>query len=107
MTFIYIRSLRKTKLILDSLDKKKKNITYYALDLMEHELRKSLSSLGDYENIKLVGLWGTYEDGIKFFNSSSDNDNRSDENSSNGNSSEISKVILWLGSSIGNYSRED
>ncbi|CAJ0625953.1 12399_t:CDS:2 [Entrophospora sp. SA101] len=108
-------SLRKTKLILDSLEKKKKNITYYALDLMEYELKKSLSSLGNYENIKLMGLWGTYEDGIKFIGSLSDNNNcangysNGDSNgSSNGNSGDkLSKTILWLGSSLGNSTRED
>lgn len=43
-----------------------KNITYYALDFLKYELCKSLSSLGTFSNIKLVGLCGTYEDGIDF-----------------------------------------
>ncbi|CAJ0828553.1 424_t:CDS:2 [Entrophospora sp. SA101] len=86
-----LQSPNKTKLILDSLEKKKKNITYYALGLVEYQLGKFLDSLGKYENIKLMGLSGTYEDGINFVSSLG----------------ELSKTILWLGSSIGNFSRED
>ncbi|CAG8601947.1 3506_t:CDS:2, partial [Dentiscutata heterogama] len=85
-------SLRKTQIILNNLEKKRKNITYYALDLMEQELNKSLASLGSFSNIKLVGLCGTYEDGIDFI-ATLPNDNQ--------------KTIMWLGSSIGNLSREE
>ncbi|CAG8490925.1 27888_t:CDS:2 [Dentiscutata erythropus] len=85
-------SLRKTRIILNNLEKKKKNITFYALDLMENELNKSLSSLGTFSHVKLVGLCGTYEDGIDYVATLS-NDKQ--------------KTIMWLGSSIGNLSRED
>ncbi|RIA95254.1 C-type lectin protein [Glomus cerebriforme] len=85
-------ALRKTQIILNSFEKNKKNITYYALDLMEDELRKSLSSLGEYNYVKLVGLWGTYEEGIDF---------------AAGLPEDIPKTIMWIGSSIGNMSREE
>ncbi|CAG8475294.1 11925_t:CDS:2 [Funneliformis caledonium] len=85
-------SLRKTKLILQSLEKSKKNITYYALDLMEDELIKSLSSLGKFSNVQLVGLLGTYEEGMDFAASLPE---------------DVPKMIMWLGSSIGNSSREE
>ncbi|RIB12228.1 hypothetical protein C2G38_1898496, partial [Gigaspora rosea] len=85
-------SLRKTRIILDNLEKKKKNITFYALDLMENELNKSLSSLGTFSHVKLVGLCGTYENGIDFI-ATLPNDKQ--------------KTIMWLGSSIGGLTRED
>ncbi|GBB86227.1 hypothetical protein RclHR1_12660007 [Rhizophagus clarus] len=85
-------ALRKTLLLLNSIEKQKKNVTYYALDLMEDELRKSLSPLGEFEYVKLVGLWGTYEDGIDF----AANFPR-----------DAHKTILWMGSSVGNLMRDE
>ncbi|RGB28902.1 C-type lectin protein [Rhizophagus diaphanus] len=85
-------ALRKTKLILDAIEKHKKNVTYYALDLMEDELKRSLSALGEYQYIKLVGLWGTYDDGIVYTANFPEDSH---------------KTILWMGSSIGNYNRDE
>ncbi|CAG8439576.1 10904_t:CDS:2 [Scutellospora calospora] len=59
---------------------------------MENELNKSLSSLGTFSNIKLVGLCGTYEDGIDFVKTLP---------------KDKQKTIMWLGSSIGNLNRKD
>ncbi|CAG8500498.1 10376_t:CDS:2 [Cetraspora pellucida] len=59
---------------------------------MEHELNKSLSSLGTFSNVKLVGLCGTYEDGMDFVATLP---------------KDKQKTIMWLGSSIGNLNRED
>src|ERR1043165_9074398 len=72
LTNFYLKifsSLQKSQMIIKALEKNKKDITYYALDLMEDELRRSLewlSSLGEFQNVKLVGLWGSYEDGRDF-----------------------------------------
>ncbi|KAL1919392.1 uncharacterized protein VTP21DRAFT_2085 [Calcarisporiella thermophila] len=85
-------SLRKTQLVLKAVEKKCKNITYYALDVMQQELEKSLASLGSFSNIRLVGLLGTYEDGIAYCSKLPP---------------EQSKIVMWIGSSIGNYNRED
>ncbi|KAG0353309.1 histidine-specific methyltransferase [Gamsiella multidivaricata] len=85
-------SLRKTVLLLNAVERKRKNVVYYALDLMLDELTKSLKSLGQFNNIKIVGLWGTYDQGIAFVSSIGP---------------EIPKTLLWLGSSIGSYTRED
>jgi len=85
-------SLRKTKLLLDAVDAKRSNVHYYALDVMEKELIKSLESLGSYKNISTHGFWGTYDDGMDqllTFPKSTP------------------KVILWMGSSIGNLSRQE
>jgi len=59
---------------------------------MEDELKKSLSSMGEFHNIKLVGLLGTYEEGMDFAVSLP---------------KDIQKTIFWLGSSIGNMTREE
>ncbi|CAG8451069.1 12395_t:CDS:2 [Ambispora gerdemannii] len=85
-------SLRKTQLVLESLERNKKDITYYALDLMENELQKSLSSLGSFSNVTLMGLLGTYEEGMEFVSKLA---------------KETPKMILWLGSSLGNFTRDD
>ncbi|KAF9272712.1 hypothetical protein BGZ88_004478 [Linnemannia elongata] len=85
-------SLRKTVLLLNALERKRKNIRYYALDLMLDELTKSLKSLGQFANVKTAGLWGTYDQGLAFVSSFG---------------SEVPKTLLWLGSSIGNYTREE
>ncbi|KAI8093632.1 uncharacterized protein BX664DRAFT_295507 [Halteromyces radiatus] len=88
-------SLRKTELILKAMEMKKKRVTYYALDLDQHELEKSLSSLGNQFNyVQLYGLLGTYEQGIPWL-------------SQQYTSRSTPKVVLWLGSSIGNQSRQE
>ncbi|KAF9966062.1 hypothetical protein BGZ70_003399 [Mortierella alpina] len=83
-------SLRKTVLLLNALERKRKNIRYYALDLMLDELTKSLKSLGHFANVKTAGLWGTYDEGLAFVSSFGP---------------EVPKTLLWLGSSIGNLNR--
>ncbi|KAF8928412.1 hypothetical protein BGZ47_001651 [Haplosporangium gracile] len=85
-------SLRKTVLLLNALERKRKNIRYYALDLMLDELTKSLKSLGQFANVKTAGLWGTYDQGLAFVSSFG---------------SDVPKTLLWLGSSIGNLTREE
>ncbi|KAF9439307.1 hypothetical protein BGZ76_003837 [Entomortierella beljakovae] len=85
-------SLRKTVLLLNALERKRKNIRYYALDLMLDELTKSLKSLGQFANVKTAGLWGTYDQGLEFVNSFGP---------------DVPKTLLWLGSSIGNLTREE
>ncbi|KAG9321683.1 hypothetical protein KVV02_002151 [Mortierella alpina] len=85
-------SLRKTVLLLNALERKRKNIRYYALDLMLDELTKSLKSLGHFANVKTAGLWGTYDEGLAFVSSFGP---------------DVPKTLLWLGSSIGNLNREE
>ncbi|KAI1314339.1 hypothetical protein EDD11_002280 [Mortierella claussenii] len=85
-------SLRKTVLLLNALERKRKNIRYYALDLMLDELTKSLKSLGQFVNVKTAGLWGTYDEGLAFVSSFGP---------------EVPKTLVWLGSSIGNLTREE
>ncbi|KAI9485402.1 MAG: hypothetical protein EXX96DRAFT_544974 [Benjaminiella poitrasii] len=85
-------SLRKTQVILNAIEKKKVHVTYYALDLDQHELDRSLASLGEFEYVKLYGLLGTYDQGIPWISKSFTGSN-------------IQKNFLWMGSSIGNQTR--
>ncbi|KAI9490730.1 hypothetical protein BDB00DRAFT_875060 [Zychaea mexicana] len=89
-------SLRKTSLILEAIERQKLKVTYYALDLDQHELERSLGSLGDFTYVRLMGLLGTYDQGIPWLSqqfASAD--------------PPIHKMILWLGSSIGNQNRRE
>ncbi|KAI7866528.1 hypothetical protein BDF14DRAFT_1743578 [Spinellus fusiger] len=87
-------ALRKTQLILKAIEEKCIHITYYALDLDQSELQRSLSNLGEFKYIKCVGLLGTYDQGIPWLSQHFANSNKITH-----------KVVLWLGSSIGNQSR--
>lgn len=89
-------SLRKTSIILDAVERKKLRVTYYALDLDQKELERSLSSLGQFQYVNLVGLLGTYDQGIPWLSQKFAS-----------NSPPTHKMIMWLGSSIGNENRQE
>ncbi|SJL07664.1 related to TAD2-tRNA-specific adenosine deaminase 2 [Armillaria ostoyae] len=72
-------SLRKTSHILRGLAELVKGgssrppITYYALDLEERELERTLGDIAESDvgkllqgKVKTKGMWGTYDDGLKF-----------------------------------------
>ncbi|EME40669.1 hypothetical protein DOTSEDRAFT_74272 [Dothistroma septosporum NZE10] len=88
-------NLRKVKLLLDALERAEKDISYYALDLMQSELKRTLAQVptGTYHYVKCFGLWGTYDDGLDWLKTP-DNAGKP-------------KTILSLGSSIGNFTREE
>ncbi|KAG0173664.1 hypothetical protein DFQ30_007286 [Apophysomyces sp. BC1015] len=88
-------SLRKTLLTLQAIERKRIHVTYYALDLDQHELERSLASLGEFTYVDLVGLLGTYDQGIPWL---------SQRFTSN---TDTHKVVLWLGSSVGNQKRKE
>ncbi|RCI06706.1 hypothetical protein CU098_013766, partial [Rhizopus stolonifer] len=85
-------ALRKTQVILRAIEKRKIHVTYYALDLDQHELDRSLASLGDFSYIQLYGLLGTYDQGIPWITHHFTN-------------KQIQKNFLWMGSSVGNQNR--
>ncbi|OBZ80398.1 hypothetical protein A0J61_11553, partial [Choanephora cucurbitarum] len=85
-------ALRKTQVILRAIEKRKIHVTYYALDLDQHELDRSLASLGEFEYVQLYGLLGTYDQGIPWITQQF-----------TGNKTQ--KNFLWMGSSIGNQNR--
>jgi EasF-like predicted methyltransferase len=88
-------NLRKVKLLLDALDNAGKSIVYYALDLMHSELERTLEAVpvGTFEHVKCFGLHGTYDDGLEWLKKP---ENRRKP-----------KLIMSLGSSIGNFTREE
>jgi EasF-like predicted methyltransferase len=89
------RNLRKVKILLDALEHSGKHIDYYALDLSRVELERTLAAVptGAYAHVRCHGLYGTYDDGLAWLKRP-----------------EIAarpKCIMSLGSSIGNFNREE
>lgn len=74
-------------ILLKALDEAGKTIDYYALDLSQKELERTLSDVPVFNNVVCRGLLGTYDDGLEWI--------RSGVNASR------PKCILSLGSSIG------
>ncbi|KAL1303525.1 hypothetical protein AAFC00_006900 [Neodothiora populina] len=85
-------NLRKVKILLDALDRKGIDVTYYALDLSLEELTRTLAAVpkGTFSNVKCFGLLGTYNDGLAWLKEQD---------------SERPKTVLSLGSSVGNFDR--
>lgn len=68
-------------------------MSYYALDLMKSELERTLADVPEYQHVKCHGLLGTYDDGLAWL--------RKPENAGK------PKTILSMGSSIGNFPRDE
>lgn len=81
--------------MLDALDRAGKAIEYYALDLMQSELERTLAAVpkNAFRHVQCYGLWGTYDDGLEWL--------KRPENAAR------PKAILSLGSSIGNFTRDE
>lgn len=86
-------NLRKVSILLRALDDAGKSIDYYALDLSEDELKRTLAQVPHYEHIRCHGLLGTYDDGQEWLKSPANLSRQ--------------KCILFLGSSIGNFRRDE
>ncbi|KAL8946901.1 MAG: hypothetical protein Q9222_006763 [Ikaeria aurantiellina] len=87
-------NLRKVQILLDALEISKKSVDYYALDLSEPELRRTISAIPKhYKHVRCHGLLGTYDDGLDWLQAS---DRQGQP-----------KWILSMGSSIGNFSRDE
>ncbi|TQV92647.1 DUF323 domain-containing protein [Cordyceps javanica] len=86
-------NLRKISLVLDAFENIGKPIDYYALDLSEDELQRTLLQIPDYKHVRSHGLWGTYDDGKDWLKQFADSDRNI--------------TIIHLGSSIGNFSRDE
>lgn len=85
----------KIEIILDALEERKKTITYYALDLSRTELESTLQTIPSerYQYVKCAALHGTFEDGLEWIKKDCEATSRP-------------HCILFLGSTIGNFSRE-
>ena len=89
------RNLRKVNILLAAIEKQQKSVQYYALDLSRKELERTLSAIpsGSYKYIECIGLHGTYDDGLHWLQSA--------------DISAKPKLVLHLGSSIGNFARSE
>ena len=82
------------EILLRALELAKKDVQYYALDLSESELQRTLSAVPkDWIYVQCRGLLGTYNDGLRWLQRPK--------------LVTKSKWILSLGSSIGNFGREE
>ncbi|KAI9718460.1 MAG: hypothetical protein M1828_006705 [Chrysothrix sp. TS-e1954] len=92
---IQVFNLRKVDILLEAIDRLGKDVSYYALDLSESELQRTLQQAprDKYQHISYFGLHGTYDDGLDWLQTAQ-NEGKT-------------KVILSLGSSIGNFGRAD
>ncbi|KAI4113844.1 MAG: hypothetical protein LQ345_005267 [Seirophora villosa] len=87
-------NLRKVEILLNALELASKRVDYFALDLSEPELQRTLSAVPKhYRHVRCYGLLGTYDDGLAWL-ARSENVQRP-------------KWILSLGSSIGNFGRHE
>lgn len=60
--------LRKIKILLDALEAQNKPVDYYALDLSQSELERTLLDISpsSFQYVKCHGLLGTYDDGLRW-----------------------------------------
>ncbi|KAI0111967.1 C-type lectin protein [Daldinia grandis] len=86
-------NLRKVALLLQALDDAGKKIDYYALDLSEDELSRTLAQVPNFRHVRCHGLLGTYDDGREWLRRPQIASKR--------------KCVLSLGSSIGNFHRDE
>ena len=73
--------------MLKALERAKKDIDYYALDLSLKELKRTLEQVPTFQHVRCHGLHGTYDDGLDWL--------KLPENSFR------PKCVMSLGSSIG------
>ncbi|GAO19046.1 hypothetical protein UVI_02056430 [Ustilaginoidea virens] len=89
-------NLRKVCLLLQAFEDARKSINYYALDLSQTELERTLSHVPDFKHVSCHGLLGTYDDGVAWLKQPA--------------LVAVPKCILHLGSSIvvvGNFHRDE
>lgn len=88
-------NLRKVDILLKAIDRQGKAVEYYALDLSLRELERTLAAVpkGWYNNVQCYGLHGTYDDGLEWLKGPATRGKP--------------KMIMSLGSSVGNFSRPE
>ncbi|KAL8797303.1 MAG: hypothetical protein Q9195_000457 [Heterodermia aff. obscurata] len=88
-------NLRKIKILLQALDNLGPSFDYYALDLSEPELWRSLDQVtpGTFKHVECHGLLGTFDDGQRWLQRA-ENVHRP-------------KCVVSLGSTIGSFSRNN
>ncbi|KAF2799877.1 hypothetical protein K505DRAFT_320917 [Melanomma pulvis-pyrius CBS 109.77] len=88
-------NLRKVNILLQAIDRLGKDVEYYAVDLSLPELKRTFAEIPTqgYKHVKCFGLYGTYDHALEWLKSS--------------HVSAKPKTILWLGSSMGNFKRDE
>ncbi|KAI1265542.1 C-type lectin protein [Xylariaceae sp. FL1019] len=87
-------NLRKINLLLQAFENAGKEIDYYALDVSEPELSRTLQLLPAFKHVRCHGLLGTYDDGREWLKSPAVSAKR--------------KCVVHMGASIvGNFSRSE
>ncbi|KAH9908705.1 C-type lectin protein [Xylariomycetidae sp. FL2044] len=86
-------NLRKVLILLQALEDAGKAVDYYALDLSEKELHRTLDQVPEFKHVRCHGLLGTYDDGREWMKGP--------------DVSKKHKCVISLGSSIGNFHRDD
>ena len=81
----------KTRLILDAFSSLQKTTEYFPIDISEILAESSETLLKDYDRLNITGIIDTYEGGLEFLKNYDDRKN----------------LILFLGSSFGNFSPSD
>lgn len=84
-------SSTKTRLILDFLTSSQKTAEYFPIDISEILAESSEELLNDYKNLSITGIIDTYEGGLEFLKTYDEKNN----------------LIIFLGSSFGNFSPID
>ncbi|RVX75054.1 hypothetical protein B0A52_01331 [Exophiala mesophila] len=87
-------NLRKINILLEAFEAAKKKVDYYALDLSFPELQRTFAELDTsrYQHVSFNALHGTYDDALTWLSNSSGTQ---------------STCVMTMGSSLGNFSRED
>ncbi|PVH94617.1 hypothetical protein DM02DRAFT_692683 [Periconia macrospinosa] len=88
-------NLRKVNILLQAIERSGKDVEYYAVDLSLSELKRTFAEIPTegYKHVKCFGLHGTYDHALDWLKSP--------------NVSAKPKTILWLGSSLGNFERNE
>ena len=97
-----VRDLTKVGLLLSAFESACQPLHYYALDLGLPNLRRTLSLLPKYTHVTVHGLYGTFDDGLRWIPTLGSTDLKS----SDVLSPLPQKLLLSLGATLGNISRD-
>jgi len=84
-------SSTKTRLLIDALFELQDHVEYFPIDISDVLIDSVKELCSDYENLKVTGIIDTYENGLDFIEHHDEKPN----------------LITFLGSSFGNFSKED
>jgi len=85
-------SASKTRLVVEALLRRHGQLRFIPVDISRSILEESsLALVGDYDDLEILAVAGEYHDGLDFLN----------------NEEGPPRLILWLGSNVGNFLRPD